>query len=73
MTEPDVASSDATNMQATAVLDGDEGRGQRPQVVGARALGTPTARPLIFMGLTDPNADRYHQHSMVLVPLDTPA
>jgi acyl-CoA dehydrogenase len=71
MTEPDVASSDATNMQATAVLDGDE------VVVNGRkwwstGVGHPNCKALIFMGLTDPDADRYHQHSMVLVPLDTP-
>jgi acyl-CoA dehydrogenase len=71
MTEPDVASSDATNMQATAILDGDE------VVVGGRkwwstGIGHPNCEVLIFMGLTDPAADRYHQHSMVLVPRDTP-
>jgi acyl-CoA dehydrogenase len=71
MTEPDVASSDATNMQATAVLDGDE------VVLDGRkwwssGVGHPHCRVLIFMGLTDPQADRYRQHSMVLVPLDTP-
>jgi acyl-CoA dehydrogenase len=71
MTEPDVASSDATNMQATAVLDGDQ------VVVNGRkwwstGVGHPNCKALIFMGLTDPAADRYHQHSMVLVPLDTP-
>jgi acyl-CoA dehydrogenase len=71
MTEPDVASSDATSMQATAVLDGDE------VVVSGRkwwstGVGHPNCKALIFMGLTDPDADRYHQHSMVLVPLDTP-
>ncbi len=69
MTEPDVASSDATNMEATAVLDGDE------IVLNGRewwstGIGHPNCRVLIFMGLTDPAADRYHQHSMVLVPLD---
>ena len=71
MTEPDVASSDATNMQATAVLDGEE------VVVNGRkwwstGVGHPDCRISIFMGLTDPQADRYHQHSMVLVPLDAP-
>jgi alkylation response protein AidB-like acyl-CoA dehydrogenase len=35
-------------------------------------VGHPNCKALIFMGLTDPDADRYHQHSMVLVPLDTP-
>jgi acyl-CoA dehydrogenase len=71
MTEPDVASSDATNMQATAVLDGDE------VVINGRkwwstGVGHPNCKIIIFMGLTDSNADRYHQHSMVLVPIDTP-
>ncbi len=71
MTEPDVASSDATNMEATAVLDGDE------IVVNGRkwwstGVGHPNCEVLIFMGLSDPEADRYHQHSMVLVPRDTP-
>jgi acyl-CoA dehydrogenase len=71
MTEPDVASSDATNMQATAVLDGDE------VVLDGRkwwstGIGHPACEVLIFMGLTEPDADRYRQHSMVLVPLSTP-
>jgi acyl-CoA dehydrogenase len=71
MTEPEVASSDATNMQATATLDGEE------VVINGRkwwstGIGHPHCRALIFMGLTDPQTDRYHQHSMVLVPLDTP-
>ena len=71
MTEPEVASSDATNMQATAVLDGEE------VVVNGRkwwstGVGHPNCEAIIFMGLTDPTADRYHQHSMVLVPMDTP-
>jgi len=71
MTEPEVASSDATNMQATAVVDGDEVvlNGRKWWSTG---VGHPQCRVLIFMGLTDPDADRYHQHSMVLVPLDTP-
>jgi acyl-CoA dehydrogenase len=71
MTEPDVASSDATNMQATAELDGEEVvlNGRKWWSTG---VGHPNCRVVIFMGLTDPQADRYHQHSMVLVPLDTP-
>jgi acyl-CoA dehydrogenase len=71
MTEPEVASSDATNMQATAVLDGDEVvlNGRKWWSTG---IGHPACEVLIFMGLTDPEADRYHQHSMVLVPLPTP-
>jgi alkylation response protein AidB-like acyl-CoA dehydrogenase len=71
MTEPDVASSDATNMQATAVVDGDEIvlNGRKWWSTG---IGHPDCEVLIFMGLTDPAAHRYAQHSMVLVPLDTP-
>ena len=71
MTEPEVASSDATNMAATAVVDGDE------VVLNGRkwwssGIGHPNCKVLIFMGLTDPEADRHHRHSMVLVPMDTP-
>jgi len=71
MTEPEVASSDATNMQATATLDGDEVvlNGHKWWSTG---VGHPNRKVLIFMGLTDPDADRYHQHSMVLVPLAEP-
>jgi acyl-CoA dehydrogenase len=71
MTEPEVASSDATNMQATATLDGDEVvlNGRKWWSTG---VGHPNCKIVIFMGLTDPQADRYHQHSMVLVPLDSP-
>lgn len=71
MTEPQVASSDATNMQATAIVEGDEVvlNGRKWWSTGA---GHPRCQVLIFMGLTDPEADRYHQHSMVLVPRDTP-
>jgi len=75
MTEPDVASSDATNMQATAEIvengDGDEVvlNGRKWWSTG---LGHPDCRVLIFMGLTDPEADRHRRHSMVLVPVDAP-
>ncbi|MDY7231749.1 acyl-CoA dehydrogenase family protein [Hyalangium rubrum] len=71
MTEPDVASSDATNMRATAVVEGDEIvlNGKKWWTTG---LGHPKCKVAIFMGLTDPKADRHHQHSMVLVPLDAP-
>jgi alkylation response protein AidB-like acyl-CoA dehydrogenase len=72
MTEPDVASSDATNMQATAVVEGDSVvlNGKKWWSSG---LGHPRARVAIFMGRT-PSADagRHSQHSMILVPLDTP-
>jgi len=72
MTEPDVASSDATNMQATAVVEGDQ------VVLNGRkwwssGIGDPRCKIAIFMGRTPaPDKDRHHQHSMVLVPLDTP-
>ena len=72
MTEPAVASSDATNMQATAVVDGDEIilNGRKSWSSG---LGDPHARVAIFMALTpDPEKSRHQQHSMVLVPLDAP-
>jgi len=71
MTEPDVASSDATNMAATALIDGDEVvlNGRKWWSTG---IGHPDCRVLIFMGLTDPGAHRHAQHSMVLVPKDAP-
>lgn len=70
MTEPQVASSDATNMEATCVVDGDEIviNGRKWWTTGA---GHPNCEIFIFMGLTDPEADRREQHSMVLVPRDT--
>ncbi len=71
MTEPDVASSDATNMRATAVVDGDE-----VVLNGTKWWSSGVAHPncelLLFMGLTDPAAHRHSQHSIVLVPKDTP-
>src|SRR4051812_39135528 len=71
MTEPEVASSDATNMAATAIVKDDQ------IVLNGRkwftsGIGHPNCKVAIFMGLTDPDAPRYAQHSMVLVPLDTP-
>jgi acyl-CoA dehydrogenase len=71
MTEPDVASSDATNMQATALIDGNH------VVLNGRkwwssGVGHPHCRLLIFMGLTHRSAAKHERHSMVLVPLDTP-
>lgn len=72
MTEPDVASSDATNMRATAVVEGDT------VVLNGRkwwssGIGNPNAKVAIFMAHTpDATAGRHQQHSMVLVPLDTP-
>jgi len=70
MTEPDVASSDATNMEATAKLDGDDVviNGKKWYISG---FADPRCKIIIFMGLTDPDASSYQQHSMVLVPKDT--
>ncbi|MDF1779953.1 MAG: acyl-CoA dehydrogenase family protein [Alcanivoracaceae bacterium] len=71
MTEPGVASSDATNMEATAKIDGDEVvlNGRKWWTTG---IGHPNCEVIIFMGLTDPTAHRHAQHSMVLVPKNTP-
>ncbi len=71
MTEPDVASSDATNIAMRIERDGDE------YVLDGRKWWTtgalhPNCRILIAMGKTDPQAPAYQQQSMVLVPLDTP-
>jgi acyl-CoA dehydrogenase len=71
MTEPDVASSDATNIQARIERDGDD------YVINGRKWWTtgapdPRCRILIFMGKTDPAAPRHLAQSMVLVPMDTP-
>lgn len=71
MTEPDVASSDATNMQATARIDGDEVvlDGRKWWTTG---LGHPHCRFVIFMGLSDAQAEPHRRHSMVICPLDAP-
>lgn len=71
MTEPDVASSDATNIRSTIVRDQDEYviNGHKWWTSGAM---DPRCKILIFMGKTDPEADRHSQQSMILVPLDTP-
>ena len=72
MTEPAVASSDATNIEASIVRDGDH------YVINGRKWwtsggGDPRCKILIFMGKTDPNNEsRHRQQSMVLVPMDTP-
>ncbi len=72
MTEPAVASSDATNIEASIVRDGDHYvlNGRKWWTSGAN---DPRCRILIFMGKSDPhNPDRHVQQSMILVPIDTP-
>ncbi|MDZ5445906.1 acyl-CoA dehydrogenase family protein [Micromonospora sp. 4G57] len=71
MTEPDVASSDATNISTRIERDGDQYviNGRKWWITGAM---NPNARIFIVMGKTDPNAERHRQQSMVLVPRDTP-
>ena len=71
MTEPEVASSDATNIETAIVLDGDE------YVINGRKWWSsgamdPHCKVAIVMGKTDVNAARHQQQSMVLVPMDTP-
>src|SRR5262249_10885588 len=71
MTEPDVASSDATNIEMLIERDGDH------YVLNGRKWWTSGAmrercKILIVMGKTDPSGPRYRQQSMILVPLDTP-
>ncbi len=71
MTEPAVASSDATNIESSIERDGDE------YVINGRkwwssGAGDPRCKLAIFMGKTDPTAPRHVQQSMILVPLDTP-
>ncbi|MFP4148888.1 MAG: acyl-CoA dehydrogenase family protein [Nitriliruptoraceae bacterium] len=71
MTEPEVASSDARNIRTSIVRDGDE------YVINGRkwwssGAASPACKVGIVMGVTDPDADPYHQQSMVLVPMDTP-
>jgi acyl-CoA dehydrogenase len=71
MTEPAVASSDATNIEASIRREGEE------YVINGRkwwssGAGDPRCKIAIFMGKTNPTAHRYQQQSMVLVPLDTP-
>jgi acyl-CoA dehydrogenase len=71
MTEPDVASSDAANVRASIVRQGDEYvlDGRKWWTSGA---GDPRCRICIFMGKTDPTAPPYQQQSMILVPMDAP-
>ncbi len=71
MTEPDVASSDATNIRSSIVREGDE------YVINGRKWWTSGAarercKISIFMGKTNPDAPKHQQQSMILVPLDTP-
>ena len=71
MTEPDVASSDATNIEASILRDGDH------YVINGRKWwssggGDPRCKISIFMGKTDPAAPRHKQQSMILVPMDAP-
>ncbi|MGB5346007.1 MAG: acyl-CoA dehydrogenase family protein [Woeseia sp.] len=70
MTEPDVASSDATNIRATIVKDGSD------YIINGRKWWTsgamdPRCKILIFMGKTNPDAGRHEQQSMILVPMET--
>jgi len=71
MTEPDVASSDATNITTTMRVEGDEIVIDGTKVWSTGAM-SPNCGLLIVMGKTDPDADRHTQQSMVLVPRDTP-
>jgi acyl-CoA dehydrogenase len=71
MTEPDVASSDATNISTRIERDGDE------YVINGRkwwttGINDPRCKIMILMGKTDPSASVHRQQSMVLVPVDTP-
>jgi acyl-CoA dehydrogenase len=71
MTEKDVASSDATNIQSSIVRDGDD------YVINGRkwwssGAGDPRCKISIFMGKTDPSAPKHKQQSMILMPLDLP-
>jgi len=71
MTEPQVASSDATNIQGSIVRDGDDYviNGRKWWATGA---GDPRCKLFIFMGKTDPQGPKHSQQSMVLIPRDTP-
>jgi acyl-CoA dehydrogenase len=71
MTEPDVASSDPTNLESTIVSDGDE------YIINGRKWWTsgaadPRCKICLFLGLSNPEGDKYLQHSLVLIPMDAP-
>ena len=71
MTEPEVASSDPTNLQSRITDDGSD------YVVNGRKWWTsgaadPRCKVCLFLGLSDPDADRYMQHSLVIIPMDAP-
>ena len=71
MTEPEVASSDATNIESSIVRDGDH------YVINGRkwwssGAGDPRCKVAIFMGKTDPSAPKHKQQSMIVVPMDAP-
>ena len=71
MTEPDVASSDATNIKTSIRMDGNH------YVINGRkwwtsGIGSPHCKVMIVMGKNDPDAETYRQQSMILVPVDTP-
>ena len=70
MTEPDVASSDARNIESSIVRDGDDYviNGRKWYTTGAT---DPRCKIMIFMGKTDPSAETYRQQSMILVPKET--
>jgi acyl-CoA dehydrogenase len=85
MTEPDVASSDATNIQTAIIRDGDDYviNGRKWFITNANHVingrkwfitnaNHPNCRFFIVMGKTDPDADSHRQQSMILVPMDTP-
>ncbi|MGJ8690594.1 MAG: acyl-CoA dehydrogenase family protein [Gammaproteobacteria bacterium] len=71
MTEPDVASSDATNIATSAVLDGDEWviNGEKFYISGA---GDKRCKIMIVMVVTDPEAPKHNRQSQILVPMDNP-
>ncbi len=77
MTEPEVASSDATNIQASIAKESSIERDGDHYVINGRkwwtsGAGDPRCKIAIFMGKTDPNAPKHKQQSMILVPMDTP-